>query len=135
MRCWPSRRRPPGRPSAGSPCTSRRSWSTTAGRRPGADLADRLAELIAADRRGDAVELYQLEGVGLPEELVLQLRHAPFRPGLEAIAHTLVYEAELTADLSLPDELPDGRRRTLAGQTHDINPEVTAAALAEFLSG
>ena len=51
---------------------------------------------------GDAVELYQLQGVGLPEDVVAQLRHAPFRPGLEAIAHTLVYDAELTADLSLP---------------------------------
>ena len=35
---------------------------------------------------GDAVELYQLQGVGLPEDVVAQLRHAPFRPGLEAIA-------------------------------------------------
>jgi hypothetical protein len=47
--------------------------------------------------RGDAVELYQLQGVGLPEDVVAQLRHAPFRPGLEAIAHTLVSDAELTA--------------------------------------
>lgn len=133
--------------------------------RPPADLAERLAELIAAGRRGDAVELYQLQGVGLPEDVVAQLRHAPFRPGLEAIAHTLVYDAELTADLSLPvelaasvtvptlvidggetweflrsaagalaDALPNGRRCTLAGQTHDINPQATAAAISEFLT-
>jgi pimeloyl-ACP methyl ester carboxylesterase len=40
--------------------------------------------------------------VGIPEQVVAQLRHAPFRPALEAIAHTLVYDATLIGDLSLP---------------------------------
>jgi pimeloyl-ACP methyl ester carboxylesterase len=69
------------------------------------DLAERLAELVATGRRGDAVELYQTEAVGIPSEVVAQLRHAPFRPGLEAIAHTLVYDATIVGDLSLPTEL------------------------------
>jgi pimeloyl-ACP methyl ester carboxylesterase len=73
--------------------------------RPGADLAERLAELIAEGRRGDAVELYQSEGIGLPPEVVAQLRDAPFRPGLEAIAHTLVYDATITGDLTMPAKL------------------------------
>jgi pimeloyl-ACP methyl ester carboxylesterase len=46
--------------------------------RPPAELADQPAELVAAGRRGDAVELYQLKGVGLPEEVVIRLRQAPF---------------------------------------------------------
>jgi len=33
------------------------------------------------------------------------MRHAPFRPGLEAIAHTLVYEAKIAGDGSFPREL------------------------------
>lgn len=66
------------------------------------DLPDRLARLVAAGRRGDAVELYQTEGVGIPPEVVAQLRNAPFRPGLEAIAHTLAYDATIIGDLSLP---------------------------------
>jgi pimeloyl-ACP methyl ester carboxylesterase len=130
-----------------------------------ADLPDRLAELIAIGKRGDAVELYQTEAVRIPEEVVAQLRNAPFRPALEAIAHTLVYDATVIGDLSLPSELvasitaptlvidgenspsimhsaaealcnalPDGRRRTLPGQTHDINAEVTAFVLQEFLA-
>ena len=133
--------------------------------RPGSDLAERLAELVAAGRRGDAVELYQREGIGIPAEVVLQLRDAPFRPGLETIAHTLVYDATITGDLTLPsaliasidtpalvidgedswgflragaravaDALPRGQLCTLAGQTHDIDPAVTAAALEQFLT-
>jgi len=69
---------------------------------PPADLAEQLAELVTAGRRGDAVELFQKDGVGMPEEVVLQLRNAPFRPALEAISHTLVYDALITGDLSLP---------------------------------
>jgi hypothetical protein len=30
------------------------------------------------------------------------MRHAPFRPGLEAIAHTLAYDAAIIGDRSLP---------------------------------
>jgi pimeloyl-ACP methyl ester carboxylesterase len=131
-----------------------------------ADFADRLAELIAAGRRGDAVELFQRDVVRIPDDVVVQMRHAPFRPALEAIAHTLVYEAILVGDLSLPAELlasvavptlvidgehsapivhgaadalvatlPDGRRRTLAGQTHDISPEAIVPVMEDFLSG
>ena len=134
--------------------------------RPPADLPARLAELIAAGRRGDAVELYQTRAVGIPEDVVAQLRHAPFRPALEAIAHTLAYDAtiigsrtlptELIASIATPtlvidgeksppvmrnaaravaDALPNGRRCTLAGQTHDISPEATAAVLEDFLNG
>ncbi len=134
--------------------------------RPPADLPERLTELVSAGRRGDAVELYQTAGIGMPAEVVVHLRSAPFRPGLEAIAHTLIYDATITGDLSLPAELlaavttpalvidgegswpfmrdgveaaanalPNGRRHTLAGQTHDINPAATAPVLEEFFTG
>ena len=130
-----------------------------------ADLPQQLAELISAGRRGDAVELYQTKAVGIPEDVVKQMRQAPFRPALEAIAHTLVYDATIVGDLTLPTELiaaivtptlvlngehsppllrnaaravaetlPNGELCTLAGQTHDISPDATATALAEFLS-
>ncbi len=73
--------------------------------RPPADLVERLTELVAADRRGDAVELFQTKVAGIPLEIVAQLRHAPFRPALEEIAHTLVYEAMILGDLNLPTRL------------------------------
>ena len=69
------------------------------------NLPERLAALTAADRRGDAVELYQREYVGIPKDVVVQMRQAPFRPALEAIAHTLVYDATIVGDLTLPKEL------------------------------
>jgi pimeloyl-ACP methyl ester carboxylesterase len=128
------------------------------------DFRDRLAELIATGRRGEAVELYQRVVIGIPEEVVVQMRDAPFRPGLDAIAHTLVYEATLVGDLSLPTELvgaitaptlvidgehsppiihsaaaalveavPNARRRTLAGQGHDLSPPALVPVLEEFL--
>src|SRR5438270_1985362 len=64
----------------------------------GPSHAAQLSALIAAGRRGDAVEYFQKQMVGIPEEVVVQLRHAPFRPALEAMAHTLVYDATILGD-------------------------------------
>jgi pimeloyl-ACP methyl ester carboxylesterase len=71
---------------------------------PPADLLQQLDELLSAGRRGEAVELYQTKVIGIPEDVVAQLRHAPFRPELEAIAHTLVYDATVMGDFRLPAE-------------------------------
>ena len=126
------------------------------------ELAPQLSELVEAGRRGDAVELFQTEAVGIPAAVVAQMRNAPFRPFLEKMAHTLVYEstilqslpAGLTASVqgpalvidgeqspevmrqaarSLADALPEGQYRTLEGQGHDIVPAVLAPVLEEFL--
>ena len=124
-------------------------------------LAPQLTELITAGRRGDAVELFQTEAVGIPAAVVAQMRNAPFRPALEKIAHTLVYESTILGALppgltasarvptlvidgeespevmrqaaqSLAEALPNGRYRTLKGQSHDIVPTVVAPVLMEF---
>jgi pimeloyl-ACP methyl ester carboxylesterase len=89
------------------------------------------------------------------------MRNAPFRPALEKMAHTLVYESIILRPLptglvasvrvptlvidgeaspevmrhtarSLAAALPDGRYRTLEGQGHDIVPAVVAPVLEEF---
>ena len=124
-------------------------------------LASQLTELIAAGRRGDAVELFQTEAVGIPPSIVAQMRNAPFRPALEKMAHTLVYESAILRSLptgliasirvptlvidgeespelmqqaaqSLADALPDGRYRTLKGQGHNLVPAVAGPVLEEF---
>jgi pimeloyl-ACP methyl ester carboxylesterase len=70
--------------------------------RPPRDLSGQLAQLIASGCRGEAVELFQTRLVGIAEQVVVHMRHAPFRPALEAIAHTLVYDASIVGDLQLP---------------------------------
>lgn len=62
------------------------------------DHAAALDELVRAGRRGDAVEYFQRRMVGLPEPIVAQLRTSPFRHALEAMAHTLVYDAKIVGD-------------------------------------
>ena len=131
---------------------------------PPVEHAARLAELIAAGRRGDAVEYFQTQLVGIPDAVVARLRHAPFRPALEALAHTLVYDAILLGDRSLPPELasalttptlvlaggaspsmraaahalaaalPHGQARILEGQGHDLEPQVLGPVLEAFLA-
>jgi pimeloyl-ACP methyl ester carboxylesterase len=77
----------------------------TVGPRPGwADHAGALDELVRAGRRGDAVEYFQREMVGIPEPVIVQLRTAPLRPALEAMAHTLVYETRVLGDGRVPLE-------------------------------
>ena len=125
------------------------------------ELPPQLSALIAAGRQGDAVELFQTEAIGIPATVVAQMRNAPFRPALEKMAQTLVYEsiilralpAKLIASIRIPtlvidgeespgvmrhaaqslaEALPDGRHRTLKGQGHDIVPAVLGPMLVEF---
>jgi len=124
-------------------------------------IAPQLAAFIATGRRGDAVELFQTEAVGIPPSVVAQMRHAPFRPGMEQMAHTLVYESTILEALppgliasvrvpalvidgadsnvlmrqaahALAEALPAGASRTLPGQGHDLVPAVVAPVLTEF---
>ncbi|MDQ0380528.1 alpha/beta fold hydrolase [Amycolatopsis thermophila] len=68
------------------------------------DLTGKLAELVAAGRRGDAVATMQIEGIGLPPAAVDDIRRSPMWPQLEAVAQTVVYDAALTAAPNLPTE-------------------------------
>ncbi|MEW9534374.1 alpha/beta fold hydrolase [Microbispora sp. NPDC049125] len=66
-----------------------------------ADYAARLGELLGAGRRGDAMALF-MRTVGLPEEMIAQMRRAPMWPDLEALAPTLAYDAAVMGDATLP---------------------------------
>jgi pimeloyl-ACP methyl ester carboxylesterase len=72
--------------------------------RPPADTAKTYTELVAAGRRGDAVEFFLARVVGMPPEFVAQARTAPWWPAQEALAHTLAYDATIMGDYSLPTE-------------------------------
>jgi len=58
----------------------------------------RLTELISSGRRGDAVELFMTAAVGVPPEMVAQMRNSPMWPAMEALAHTLPYDGAIMGD-------------------------------------
>lgn len=128
--------------------------------RPSLDLADEMRTLVSSGDRGEAAALFLTRVVGVPAPVVANMRHAPMWPGLEALAHTLPYDVEITASaltvvdaargLTTPSlilagdkgppiladgtkllaaALPHAELRILAGQTHDVDPAVLAAAL------
>lgn len=66
------------------------------------ELAERLTELVSAGRRGDAVELFLTEAVGVPAEAVTGMRGAPGWSWMEGLAHTLAYDTTVTGDGALP---------------------------------
>jgi pimeloyl-ACP methyl ester carboxylesterase len=125
-----------------------------------ASLATRIAELVSAGQRGDAVELFQREGVGIPVEIIAQIRKAPFWPSLEQTAHTLVYEMTILSSSSLPgvtiptlvldggdspailhqsaqavvNAVPTAQHRTLPGQNHDLAAPVLVPLLHDFFT-
>src|SRR6266550_7974571 len=74
-------------------------------RRAWKEYIKQLTELLAADRRGDAVALF-MKLVGTPADQIEAMRHAPAWPMFEALAPTLAYDhsAILGADASVPTD-------------------------------
>lgn len=69
---------------------------------PAADLPQRLQQLVDDGRSDEAVVTFQLEGVGLPREMVEQIRRSPQFEALVALAQSTVYDATITAQVSTP---------------------------------
>jgi pimeloyl-ACP methyl ester carboxylesterase len=122
-----------------------------------------IADLVAAGRGGDAVEHFN-RSIGVPEEYLVGMRDAPFWPALEALAHTLVYDATITRSMSrailatIPTPtlvinsaatddrlrgwardaaatMPNASHRELPGEWHGVANDVLAPALKEFFLG
>jgi pimeloyl-ACP methyl ester carboxylesterase len=134
------------------------------GSRPPApkDYKEQLTKLLSEGRRGDMVALFMTKAVGMPEDMVAQMRNAPWWSFQEVFAHTLVYDADIVGDYSLPTKrlasikvptlvidggespwlsqsaqavaaaLPNAQRRTIKGQPHNVAPEAIAPVLEEF---
>jgi hypothetical protein len=81
-----------------------------ADRRPPADLRQRVSELIAAGRRGEAVRYYMVDGMGAPAFVPGLLRLMPgVWKRLTAVAHTLPYDAALVEGYRAGRPLPPGQ--------------------------
>jgi pimeloyl-ACP methyl ester carboxylesterase len=65
-------------------------------------LADRLQRLVDSGRSEDAVLTFQLEGVGLPRDMVESIRQSDMFPRLVRLAQSTVYDARLTAQVWTP---------------------------------
>ncbi|MER6815762.1 alpha/beta hydrolase [Spirillospora sp. NPDC000708] len=61
------------------------------------DQAAELNRRLRQGRPGDALELF-MTGVGMPAELLAQMRRAPMWPALEALAPTLAYDSAVMDD-------------------------------------
>src|SRR5215210_4287558 len=74
-------------------------------RRTAREYGENLKAMLSEDRRGDAVELF-MTTVGMPQEMVDQMRHSPRWAELEEIAPTLAYDSEVMGDISRGGTVP-----------------------------
>ena len=127
--------------------------------------ADELAEMLAAGRRGDALQRF-MRRVGLREEMIAGIRQSPYWDLGERIAPTLAYDAAVLGDTRVPIErytrievatlvlagadspdflraaaaevaaaIPDARHDVLDGQDHNVAGDVLAPVVAQFREG
>jgi pimeloyl-ACP methyl ester carboxylesterase len=123
---------------------------------------ERLNDLLADGRRGDAVEFF-MSGVGMPAEAIAGMRQSPMWSVFEGVAHTIAYDFVVLGDGTVPreraalvavptlladggaspdflrrptkalaDAIPTAKHQTPEGQTHEVAPDAIAAVLKEF---
>ena len=73
------------------------------------DFLTRLKAMIASGRRGDAAEAFMTMGANVPVEVVSAMRNAASWPEVEAVAHTLIYDAMIMDGTMVGKPLPVGR--------------------------
>ncbi|WP_223167313.1 alpha/beta fold hydrolase [Nonomuraea sp. SYSU D8015] len=88
------------------------------------DFAEQLAALVAAGKRAEAVERFMVEAVEMPAAAVAGMRAQPFWSEVEAVAHTLAYEAFV---LGPGNALPVARLTTIVQPTLVLNGEDSPA--------
>lgn len=122
-------------------------------------LTIRLAELVAADRRRDAVDHF-LTSIGVPEEILAQME--PIKPALDAVARTLVYDCTISdattvglvhsvttpalvldsrasgdelagGAAAVAEALPHATHRRFDGDWHGVPDDVLAPVMRDFL--
>ncbi len=69
---------------------------------PGEGFPERLQGFLSEGRPEEVVTTFQREAVGLPEEVVAQIRRSPAFPSLVAVAQSVVYDATLSRAVSTP---------------------------------
>ena len=72
-----------------------------------ADIVAQFDQLLAEDRRGDAVHLFMRQ-VGAPRLMIALMRLLPVWPRLKSVAHTLPYDMTVMAGRQSGEPLPAG---------------------------
>jgi pimeloyl-ACP methyl ester carboxylesterase len=72
-----------------------------------------LSTMLSEGRRGDMVAFFLTEGVGVPAEVVVGMKQAPFWNAMENVAHTLLYDAAFMVDNQRAKPLTDDVRKIL----------------------
>ncbi|MFN8540910.1 MAG: hypothetical protein U0232_25955 [Thermomicrobiales bacterium] len=104
------------------------------------DYVPHLNELIAAGRRGDAVEYFLTAAIRLPQEWLAGMKQSPMWPGLEQVAHTIAYDGTIMGDTMSGKPLPTDRWTAATMPTLVMNGtrsepffNTTASSLATLL--
>src|SRR5918992_320082 len=74
-------------------------------RREARRYGEQLRALLGEGRRGDAVELF-FTIVGMPKEMIGEMRRGPGWAALEALAPTLAYDSEVMGDVATGGAVP-----------------------------
>jgi pimeloyl-ACP methyl ester carboxylesterase len=70
--------------------------------RPPLPSEQELTGLVQAGRRDQAVEAFMTRGADIPAEMVAGMKSSPYWPAMEAVAHTLAYEAAIIGPGPVP---------------------------------
>jgi pimeloyl-ACP methyl ester carboxylesterase len=125
------------------------------------EYVEQLGPALAEGRRGDAVELF-MRVAGASEEMIGSAKRSPMWHGLEAVAHTLAYDAACLGNGQPPTarlakitrptlvatgggdaffeqaadaiavSMPQAERQIIEGQTHLVDPKALAPMLGRF---
>lgn len=125
-------------------------------------FTEALAERLSMGHRGAAVEFF-LTSVGVPTDMIADMRGSSSWSAMEAVAHTLVYDSmiseatsgRLLASVTVPTlvldsagssddltgmavtvarDLPCGSHRSLAGEWHGVRDDILAPVLTAFFT-
>ncbi len=98
-----------------------------------AEVGQVLIAATAAQQRTRAVEIFMTQALQMPAAAVANMQKAPLWPGLEALSHTLSYDARICAlGPSLLLQASEVRSRMLA-VTGDAAPEWLRAASSKLV--
>ncbi len=70
------------------------------------ETVERLAELLSTNRRSDMLAFWMTDVVGVPGEIVDQMRQQPSWAGMQQTAHTLLYDIAIMKDGETGQPLP-----------------------------